>query len=138
MAFKLKDSHWEVIISFMEENKSIATGRFIGPNGKENNKKLWQELAQQLNALGQGERSVEKWQKVRMNERLLRYCSVVLIFKLRDLFYFSDMDRLQISFKKEGYSFGCRPAGYRRRAFKQCSVEQIREEGSCNSRGYIF
>ncbi|KAG5880850.1 hypothetical protein JTB14_034259 [Gonioctena quinquepunctata] len=63
MSFKVKDAHWELMVSFMEENPSLATGRFSGPNGRASLKMLWGELTQKLNALGYGERSPEKWQK---------------------------------------------------------------------------
>lgn len=64
MSFKLKDPHWEMIISFLENNKDMAMGRFFGPEGKHQIKRLWQDLAASLNSLGLGERSPEKWQKV--------------------------------------------------------------------------
>ncbi|CAG9814236.1 unnamed protein product [Phaedon cochleariae] len=41
----------------------MATGRFSGPNGREMNKKLWLRLSQELNSLGLGERTPEKWQR---------------------------------------------------------------------------
>lgn len=64
MAFKVTASHWEIIINFMETHLDVARGRINGPAGKETFKKLWVELANQLNAAGLGERTVQKWQKV--------------------------------------------------------------------------
>lgn len=61
---KVRDQHWEVMITFMEAYPSLATGRLDVPNAREIHKKLWQELAEQLNAIGYGEKSSDKWQKV--------------------------------------------------------------------------
>nr|CAI5859039.1 unnamed protein product [Callosobruchus analis] len=63
MAFKINKVHWEIIVSFMEQHPELARGRFNGPSGREMLKKLWKDLALQLNSTGLGERSVEKWQK---------------------------------------------------------------------------
>lgn len=48
----------------MEQNPHFAKGQFSGPTGKSTQKKLWENLALQLNALGTGEKSTEKWQIV--------------------------------------------------------------------------
>ncbi|KAK4882662.1 hypothetical protein RN001_005981 [Aquatica leii] len=40
-----------------------ATGKFQGPNGKVQYRKLWEELTLQLNSAGLGQRTTEKWQK---------------------------------------------------------------------------
>lgn len=48
----------------MEEHQDFATGRVNSVNGKEEYKKMWNELSTKLNALGLGEKTVEKWQKV--------------------------------------------------------------------------
>ncbi|XP_018578550.1 myb-related transcription factor, partner of profilin-like isoform X1 [Anoplophora glabripennis] len=63
MAFKINHSHWEVLVDFMEKHPDLARGSFSGPNGKQEMKKLWQQLSNILNAIGMGERSTEKWQK---------------------------------------------------------------------------
>nr|CAI5822119.1 unnamed protein product [Callosobruchus analis] len=60
---KVNKVHWEIIVSFMEQHPELARGRFNGPSGREMLKKLWKDLALQLNSTGLGERSVEKWQK---------------------------------------------------------------------------
>lgn len=57
-------SHWEVLVSFMEHHDSFAKGKFAGPTGKAIHRQLWERLSSELNALGFGNRSVEKWQKV--------------------------------------------------------------------------
>lgn len=64
MSFKVQGTHWEILINYMENHKDFARGRISGPTGRETLRKLWQELALQLNAAGLGERPVEKWQKV--------------------------------------------------------------------------
>ncbi|KAF5269895.1 hypothetical protein FQR65_LT05694 [Abscondita terminalis] len=61
--FKVNENHWLVFAGFFEAHPDLITGRVASINGREENRKLWQELAQQLNAVGMGERTVEKWQK---------------------------------------------------------------------------
>ncbi|CAG9765755.1 unnamed protein product [Ceutorhynchus assimilis] len=63
MAFRMREPHWEMLVTFFEANPSLVTGRFSGANGKEKQKQLWAEIAAQLNSLGLGQRSVDKWQK---------------------------------------------------------------------------
>ena len=60
----MREEHWEVLVSFLEQHKELATGRFLGPNGKQKHKNLWNELSLKLNSLGFGQRSSDKWQKV--------------------------------------------------------------------------
>lgn len=64
MSFKVKEQHWSLMIDFFEKNKGLATGQFVGPNGRDRQRKLWMELAQHLNSLGLGERTPDKWNKV--------------------------------------------------------------------------
>lgn len=64
MAFKIRDGHWHILLEAMEQNTSLATGKFIGAKGKETYKKLWDETATKLNALGFGSKPTERWQKV--------------------------------------------------------------------------
>ncbi|XP_018578551.1 uncharacterized protein LOC108916742 isoform X2 [Anoplophora glabripennis] len=77
MAFKINHSHWEVLVDFMEKHPDLARGSFSGPNGKQEMKKLWQQLSNILNAIGMGERSTEKWQKVPTDD-LLEQCDIVI------------------------------------------------------------
>ncbi|KAJ8964764.1 hypothetical protein NQ314_004655 [Rhamnusium bicolor] len=63
MSFKVRDAYWQTLLEAMERNPVIATGKFMGPNGKANYKKLWDETAKKINALGFGSKSTEKWQK---------------------------------------------------------------------------
>ncbi|KAJ8930734.1 hypothetical protein NQ314_016440, partial [Rhamnusium bicolor] len=39
------------------------TGKFVGPSGKETERKLWKEISEILNSLGYGTKPAEKWQK---------------------------------------------------------------------------
>lgn len=61
---KVRDQHWEIIINFMEAHPNLAVGRLDVPNARDVQRKLWQELSEELNALGYGEKSSDKWQKV--------------------------------------------------------------------------
>ncbi|VEN50352.1 unnamed protein product [Callosobruchus maculatus] len=63
MSIKLTEQHWQIIVNFMELHPDFARNRVKGPTGRDTMKKLWGELASQLNSLGLGERSIQKWQK---------------------------------------------------------------------------
>ncbi|CAH1118225.1 unnamed protein product, partial [Phaedon cochleariae] len=63
MSFKMNSSHWQLMVCFMEQHDAFAKGKFAGPTGKAMHRKLWERLSAELNALGFGSRSVEKWQK---------------------------------------------------------------------------
>ncbi|KAJ8964074.1 hypothetical protein NQ314_005157 [Rhamnusium bicolor] len=69
----MRDSHWDIILEYMEAHNELATGKFIGAAGRQNNKKLWQSLTAKLNSLGYGSKSTEKWQKVSI-------CSIIHMF----------------------------------------------------------
>lgn len=64
MAFKPTEAHWDLLLNYMGAHKEFARGQFSGPSGKSNQKKMWNDLTSQLNALGGGMKPVEKWQKV--------------------------------------------------------------------------
>ncbi|VEN44926.1 unnamed protein product [Callosobruchus maculatus] len=68
MSFKLRDEHWETMLTFFEAHPDLSHGRLKGLNARERAKQLWAELSQKLNSLGFGERSVDKWQKVAEKE----------------------------------------------------------------------
>ncbi|CAG9820007.1 unnamed protein product [Phaedon cochleariae] len=51
MAFKMNGSHWQVLVSFMENHESFAKGKLSGPTGKAVQRKLWERLSSELNAL---------------------------------------------------------------------------------------
>ncbi|XP_050504400.1 uncharacterized protein LOC126883196 [Diabrotica virgifera virgifera] len=63
MYLKLTEGHWNVLLDFMEHHREFAKGRFSGPTGKTIQRKLWEELAELLNAIGAGSKPVGKWQK---------------------------------------------------------------------------
>lgn len=64
MSVKVGAAQLEVLINFMENHQELAKGKFNGPSGRDIHKKLWAQLANNLNSLGYGEKSIEKWQKV--------------------------------------------------------------------------
>lgn len=63
--FKASNEHWQLVINFMELYPELIKNKF---NSKDSDKihinKKWQELAENLNALGYGNKTVEKWQLV--------------------------------------------------------------------------
>ncbi|KAI4461550.1 hypothetical protein MML48_5g00016716 [Holotrichia oblita] len=61
--FLTHSEHLQIMLDFMEENSTLATGSFAGPEGKKLQRKKWDELTLLLNGAGFGERSREKWQK---------------------------------------------------------------------------
>lgn len=65
-SFKVKDVHWQIMLDFMEKNPSFACGRLNTSAAKEKYKRMWVDLTNKLNSTGYGEKSVEKWQKVRI------------------------------------------------------------------------
>lgn len=62
---KLQLEHLEVTSVFMENHSDFAKSRLSVSSASHKFKELWLQLAQSLNALGLGEKSVEKWQKVK-------------------------------------------------------------------------
>ncbi|KAJ8913350.1 hypothetical protein NQ315_008740 [Exocentrus adspersus] len=79
MSFKVREAHWQVLHEEMDKNAVLATGKFVGPKGRENYKKLWDEAAKKLNSLGYGLKSTDKWQKGFVN------LNVVYLLKMRNL-----------------------------------------------------
>lgn len=63
--FKTNPQQWNIAIDFLEEHPVLIKPNFMSADG--DNKKtalLWGELAERLNSVGFGERSVEKWKAV--------------------------------------------------------------------------
>jgi len=58
----------EALLSFMEKNPALATGRFPGSHGSKIKAQLWNELSDYLNrmgAMGQGTtKTPDRWMKV--------------------------------------------------------------------------
>ncbi|KAJ8964281.1 hypothetical protein NQ314_005015 [Rhamnusium bicolor] len=64
MTFKERAADLSALLEFMQLHPHLATGKFVGSNGKETQRKLWKEISEILNSLGYGTKPVEKWQKV--------------------------------------------------------------------------
>lgn len=64
MAFRISQQHWELFVNFMEKPWH-GKGRIEGPCGNEQMRKLWDQLSQELNALGMGSITTIKWKKVK-------------------------------------------------------------------------
>ncbi|KAJ8913927.1 hypothetical protein NQ315_005725 [Exocentrus adspersus] len=71
MSFKVREAHWQVLHEEMDKNAVLATGKFVGPTGRENYKKLWDEAAKKVNSLGYGVKSTDKRQK---GEHFIGFC----------------------------------------------------------------
>lgn len=55
----------EMMLSFMKEHPSLATGRFSAPDGAKQKARLLSEMTIKLNSLGKGgTKTEEKWNKV--------------------------------------------------------------------------
>ncbi|XP_018577855.1 uncharacterized protein LOC108916137 isoform X1 [Anoplophora glabripennis] len=63
MSCRVNDTHWEIIFNYFQIHPNLATGRAIGPNARQIQRQQWEELANNLNALGYGTKTSEKWQK---------------------------------------------------------------------------
>lgn len=70
---KLQLQHLEIIADFMSENIEFARGRLTVSNARQKFRELWMDLAKRLNAAGLGEKSVEKWQKVSLENLQLKF-----------------------------------------------------------------
>ncbi|XP_050497713.1 uncharacterized protein LOC126878857 [Diabrotica virgifera virgifera] len=55
--------HWEMLLSFCEENPQLITNKFNSSEGRAKAVAMWQTIANRLNSLGYGEKSVEGWRK---------------------------------------------------------------------------
>lgn len=60
---KVQSKHWELFLNFAEQHPQILTGKFKSLNAKQEDQKLWQTIATQLNALGLGEKTAIKWKE---------------------------------------------------------------------------
>lgn len=71
--FKTNTEHWEVVVNFFELYPELIKNSFKNnANNKSNLNQKWQQLADNLNALGYGSKSVNKLQLVRNVYILLR------------------------------------------------------------------
>lgn len=62
---RVRPEHWSLLLDISERNKEIITNKFNGPEGKTRGNALWQNIANELNSLGFGEKSKEEWRRVR-------------------------------------------------------------------------
>nr|CAH7753539.1 unnamed protein product [Callosobruchus chinensis] len=60
---RVRSEHWQVILEFCEQNTELLGGKFNSSQGKAKANQLWLTLANRLNSLGFGEKSVESWRK---------------------------------------------------------------------------
>lgn len=102
MAFKISESHWQLLCAFMESHPDFATGKFTGPKGKAVHRQLWEQLSHELNSLGLGTRTVEKWQKVSVYYRPITYITVLISIKhIKLICIFQSWADLKYSIKKK-------------------------------------
>lgn len=86
MSFKIRESHWEIMLEYMEEHKDFANGRFIGAQGREIQKKMWIELSNKLNSLGFGNKTADKWQKVSQRTKPVIISLIAYYYCLRSFY----------------------------------------------------
>lgn len=67
--FKTTPQQWKVIVDYLEENPILLKSKFQNYDG-DNSEIIqhWKTLAHQLNSMGSGMRSVDKWKAVRLYE----------------------------------------------------------------------
>lgn len=63
-SFKVREVHWQIVTDYMENHPDFAKGRLNHSEARLQYRKMWEELTEQLNSAGYGQKSVEKWQKV--------------------------------------------------------------------------
>lgn len=64
MRQKTNTSQWLVLVEFLEQHPEMLTKKFEGANGKQHCFELWNEVTNQLNSMGFGEKTAKKWQEV--------------------------------------------------------------------------
>lgn len=70
--FKASNAHWSVIVNYMEGHRELLTNKFNHVDGDNlRNKKHWEELTNNLNGLGYGCKSGDKWQLVSTSTTLV-------------------------------------------------------------------
>lgn len=78
---RVRTEHWALLLSICEKNPELITNRFNGPEGKSKGHILWQNVAQQLNSLGFGEKTKEDWRKVKLFMLLSIYRLFFFLFR---------------------------------------------------------
>lgn len=64
-SFRVRLEHKQLILEEAERNPVIITMDFSLPNARAHYNKSWEILTTRLNALGYGEKSSDKWRRVR-------------------------------------------------------------------------
>nr|CAI5867921.1 unnamed protein product [Callosobruchus analis] len=60
---RVRSEHWQVILEFGENNRELITGKYSTSQGKTKMNELWLKLANRLNSMGFGEKSIDSWRK---------------------------------------------------------------------------
>lgn len=63
-ATKTNPNQWEVLVNFLLEHPEMVTKSFIGLDARQNYKSLWEQVATQLNSMGYGSKTTDKWIEV--------------------------------------------------------------------------
>lgn len=80
---KTRPEQWAVILDFLEEHPELVTNKYVGHTGDRLNvNKLWQSLTTQLNCMGFGIKSTEKWKEVKMKCMFIREICFYLCNKI--------------------------------------------------------
>lgn len=58
---KTNQSQWAVLVDFLIDNPEMVTKAFVGLDSRQRYKRLWEEVAIQLNSMGYGTKTAEKW-----------------------------------------------------------------------------
>lgn len=61
---RVTQQHWEVFLNVAEKYPCLITSKFNGAQGKIEGHALWATLANKLNGLGLGEKSIAEWRRV--------------------------------------------------------------------------
>nr|CAI5858522.1 unnamed protein product [Callosobruchus analis] len=59
----VRSKHWQVILEFGENNRELIMGKFSTSQGRTKMNELWLKLANRLNSMGFGEKSLDSWRK---------------------------------------------------------------------------
>lgn len=65
-SFRARFEHKQLMLDEAEKNPIIITMNFSQPNARAHYNKCWAMLTAKLNSLGYGEKSQDKWRRVRL------------------------------------------------------------------------
>ncbi|XP_028151379.1 uncharacterized protein LOC114344754 [Diabrotica virgifera virgifera] len=60
---RVRTEHWEILLSFCEENPQLITNKFIGSDRRTKGIALWKTVSTALNSLGYGQKTIDGWKK---------------------------------------------------------------------------